>query len=87
MVKLLKECNRLKHVLSSNKEAQFYVEGILDGIDFVSSIKKEEFEEISKPLLNNFVPLIEKVLHLANLSISDINAVELIGGGVRIPKI
>lgn len=41
MVKLLKECNRLKHVLSSNKEAQFYVEGILDGIDFVSSIKKE----------------------------------------------
>jgi len=37
--------------------------------------------------MNSFVPLIEKVIRQANLSISDINAVELLGGGVRIPKI
>jgi len=31
MVKLLKECKSLKEVLSANKEANFNVEGLVDG--------------------------------------------------------
>lgn len=34
MIKLLKECNKLKEILSANKESRFFVENLLDNIDF-----------------------------------------------------
>jgi len=36
MLKLLKECNRIKEVLSANKDSSIYIEGLVDGQDFKS---------------------------------------------------
>lgn len=44
MVRLLAECNKLKEVLSANKEAVFQVEGLYDGNDFRSKIDRVTFE-------------------------------------------
>ena len=33
-IKLFHEANMVKETLSANKEAQIYVEGIMDGIDY-----------------------------------------------------
>lgn len=87
MVRLLSECNKLKEVLSANKEAVFQVEGLYDGTDFRSKIDRTTFEEKSQHLLDKLILPIEKTLALAGLTKDAIDQVELIGGGVRIPKI
>lgn len=48
MSRLLSECNKLKEVLSANKEALFQVEGLVDGNDFKSKIERKLFEEKSE---------------------------------------
>lgn len=87
MVKLFNECHKLKEVLSANKEATLFVEGLIDGIDFRAPIKRTEFEEEAKDLLEKVTTPIEKVLEIADKKITDVNVIEIIGGGVRIPKI
>lgn len=44
MIKLLHECEKVKEILSANKEANIYVEGIMDGIDFYDKISRTKFE-------------------------------------------
>lgn len=87
MVKLLKECNKVKEILSANKEMPFFSEGLLEGNDFKSAITRAKFEELSADLLAKIVVPIEIVLARANKTIDDIDEIELIGGGIRVPKI
>lgn len=46
-VKLLHKCADAKEVLSANKEAQVYIEGIIDGIDLKTVVKREVLEQSS----------------------------------------
>ena len=87
MVKLLKECNRVKEVLSANKEMSFFSEGLLEGNDYNSHVSRVKFEEASKELLSVVTKPIDIILARANKTIADIDIIELIGGGLRIPKI
>ncbi|EGR32714.1 hypothetical protein IMG5_073090 [Ichthyophthirius multifiliis] len=87
MVKLLKESNKVKEILSANKETQFFSEGLLDGNDFKSFITRSKFEEITSNLTQNVLIPVHKVLQMSNKTKEDIEIVELIGGGVRIPKV
>lgn len=87
MNKLFNKCHKLKEVLSANKEATLFVEGLIDGIDFRAPIKRSEFEELSQALLDSITKPIERILEIAQKKINDINVIEIIGGGVRIPKI
>lgn len=88
MTKLLRESNRMKEVLSANKqEVPFFVEGLVDGNDFKTRISREQFENACKPLLSRVLEPIETVLKTTNKTIADLDGIELLGGGVRIPKI
>lgn len=42
-IRLLAESEKIKLVLSANKEATIFVEGIMDGIDFSSTITRKQF--------------------------------------------
>ena len=42
-IKLFLESNQMKEVLSANKDATLFVEGIMDGIDFMEKITRAEF--------------------------------------------
>jgi molecular chaperone DnaK (HSP70) len=46
-VKLMHKCGDVKEVLSANKEAQVYIEGIIDGIDLKTVVKREILEQSS----------------------------------------
>lgn len=83
----MKEISKFKEILSANKEAFFYVESIMDDIDFKVLIERSTFESISRELVDKIPVHIEKVLNKAGKQVSDINAIEIIGGGVRIPMI
>lgn len=87
MVKLLKECNKAKEILSANRELPFFSEGLIDGNDFNSHITRAKFEELSAHLLEKVTLPITTVLERANKTVDDIEIIELIGGGIRIPKI
>jgi hypoxia up-regulated 1 len=87
MMKLLKESNTLKEVLSANKESQFSVEALLEGEDFRSKITREQFEQSASSIWARLTEVVDKVLKRANKTIAEIDEIELIGGGVRVPKV
>ncbi len=77
----------MKYVLSANKEATVYVEGIMDGIDFSATITRKEFEALAEETFKAVTSPIKRFLFDHDLKPSDLHGVELIGGGIRIPRI
>lgn len=54
MARLLKEANRVKHILSANAEASVNIEGLAEEVDFRSRISREQLEKaVSKAGLTN----------------------------------
>merc|ERR1719453_1218214 len=88
MSKLLKQAVKTKTVLSANEEIPVYVQSLYDDIDFnYGKISRKAFEEKSEHLFNLVTPAIDRALKMAKLEKADINAVEMLGGGVRVPRI
>jgi len=85
--KLLKESNRLKEILSANKQAQFYLENLFESTDLKSTVERHQFEEINKDLLAKLIRPIDEVLAKAGKTLDDVDAFEMVGGGVRVPKV
>lgn len=85
--RLRSECERLKRQLSSSTNAYLEIDGILDGIDFTSSMSRATFDNINSDLFRNCMEPLEKVLRDSKLSKSQIDEIVLVGGSTRIPKI
>ncbi|EJS44771.1 sse2p [Saccharomyces arboricola H-6] len=83
--RILCAAEKLKKVLSANTTAPFSVESVMDDIDVSSQLSREELEELVKPLLKRVTDPISKSLSQANLTVNDIEFVEIIGGTTRIP--
>lgn len=88
MLKLRKECERVKLHLSANTKVQFSVEYIMNDRDVSGSIDRAEFEALAAqsilPRLNN---LISGLLTKLNVNSADLYAIEVVGGAVRIPSV
>lgn len=80
-------CERLKKVLSANGEAPLNVESIMNDVDASSSLSRETFEGLTDHLLSRVNGPLEEALKNAGLSIEQVDAVELVGGSIRIPAI
>jgi heat shock protein 4 len=63
------------------------IEGLLEDIDYFHPMKREDFEKLSTSLLDRVLAPVKKALTDAELSASDIFAVEIVGGGSRIPAV
>ena len=74
-------------MLSANTEAPFIVEELLDGKDFKSSIKRQQLEDLAGDFFQRAARPLQRLLQRNALAPTDINAVELLGGGSRIPKL
>lgn len=85
--RIMKEAVKAKDVLSANKETQVKIGELVDYVTLQTSVKREEFEERAEHLFERVVAPIEMALAAANLTIEDIDQVEMLGGGVRIPKV
>jgi heat shock protein 4 len=86
-LKLLKECERIKTVLSANATVPFNVEFIMNDTDVSGSITRAEFEEMSGPLLKRLLAPVQQVLELTGTKKEELFAVEVVGGGTRIPAV
>jgi molecular chaperone DnaK (HSP70) len=84
---LRKQAGDVKKVLSANKDTPIFIQSLLGDTDFKSSITREKFLDISRNLLDRVTGPLERVLTEAGMDKSDINAIAVVGGGLRIPAI
>ncbi|CAA0837237.1 Heat shock 70 kDa protein 14 [Striga hermonthica] len=86
-LRLRAACEKLKKVLSANPEAPLNIECLMDEKDVRGFIKRDEFEEISIPILERVKRPLEKALAEAGLTTEHIHSVEVVGSGSRVPAI
>jgi heat shock protein 4 len=78
---------KLKKILSANAQAPLNIESLMDDKDVRAVLKREELEELVKPLLERVIAPLEQALAEAKLKIEDIDAVEMVGGCTRVPAV
>lgn len=85
--RLLKEAAKIKEVLSANKQASVKVPELLDYVTLQLTLERTEMEEKAAELFGRVTRPIEAALAKAGLSMDEIHQVELLGGGIRTPKV
>ncbi|KAL1292857.1 hypothetical protein HN51_053422 [Arachis hypogaea] len=86
-LRLRAACEKLKKVLSANPEAPLNIECLMDEKDVRGFIKRDEFEQLSLPILERVKGPLEKALAEAALTIENVHMVEVVGSGSRVPAI
>ncbi|KAK9471792.1 Hsp70 protein-domain-containing protein [Dipodascopsis tothii] len=89
LVRLHREAERLKNILSANTDTRFMIESLHNDVDFSGTISRMEFEAILmiSGILDRVAPPALTALEQAGLSLADIDAVILTGGSTRVPAV
>jgi L1 cell adhesion molecule like protein len=85
--RLTTACENAKKQLSSSTVATIEIDGLFDGIDFISTITRAKFENLCDDFFKRCMAPVEQVLRDSKMSKSDIHEIVLVGGTSRIPKI
>ncbi|KAJ8102894.1 Hsp70 protein-domain-containing protein [Lipomyces tetrasporus] len=85
LVRLHKEAERVKTILSANSEVRVSVESLHGDIDFRTMVSRTEFEEAIHDILPRISKPFEDALKAAKLDILDVQSVILMGGTTRVP--
>ncbi|CAD8054922.1 unnamed protein product [Paramecium sonneborni] len=86
-LRLLEAIEKARKVLSANSEAQISVEYLVEDEDFNTIIKREEFEQLAQPILQQILIKLELLYNqIQNLKLQ-IHSVEIVGGATRIPAV
>lgn len=67
-LKLYKEAERVKNVLSANADHQAQVEGLMDDVDFKTRVTREEFENLCTDLFDRVKATIEDALKISEVT-------------------
>lgn len=86
-VRVAAAVEKLKKVLSANAMAPINIESLMNDVDVRGMLKREELEELVKPLLDRAHIPLEQALAEAKLTKDDIDYVELVGGCTRVPAL
>ncbi|ETN02734.1 hypothetical protein PPTG_23878 [Phytophthora nicotianae INRA-310] len=87
MAKIRAQAKKTKTVLSANEEIPVVMQSLYNDIDFFTSMTRSKLEELSSDLFDRTLKPVEVALEKAGLTAADIDEIEIIGGGVRMPKI
>ncbi|KAF9907431.1 adenyl-nucleotide exchange factor sse1 [Lobosporangium transversale] len=87
LIRLMAGCEKLKKILSANSQAPLNIESIMEDRDVSSMMKRSEFEELAKDLISRVEAPIKQALEDAGMTIEEIDAVEMVGGSIRIPSL
>ena len=87
MAKLRIQANKVKQVLSANNDIPVYIDSLHDDTNYQAHINRATFEEICHDLLLRSSTPIVQALKAANMTLDDIDMIELIGGGMRVPRV
>lgn len=78
---------KLKKVLSANANAPINIESLMNDVDVRGFLKRDELEELVKPMLGRILEPVERALAEAKLKKEDLYAMELVGGCTRVPAV
>ncbi|KAL2120504.1 hypothetical protein VTJ04DRAFT_4531 [Mycothermus thermophilus] len=78
---------KTKKVLSANQQAPLNIESLMNDVDVRAMITRQEFEAMVEPLLNRIHTVLETALADAKLTKEDMDIIEVVGGGSRVPAI
>mmetsp|Transcript_40066 Transcript_40066/g.96730 ORF Transcript_40066/g.96730 Transcript_40066/m.96730 type:complete len:923 (+) Transcript_40066:162-2930(+) len=87
MTKLRIQANKIKHVLSANMEIPVHMDSLHDDMSLSLHITRAKFEELCEDLMDRAVAPVHEAIKSAGLELKDITAIEMIGGGMRVPKV
>jgi len=87
LVRVAAAAEKLKKILSANAQAPLNIESLMNDVDVQSMLKREDLEELVKPLLERATVPLEQALAEAKLKIEDIDAIEMVGGCTRVPSL
>ncbi|CAI5719979.1 unnamed protein product [Peronospora destructor] len=87
MAKIRAQAKKTKTVLSANEEIPVVMQSLYNDIDFFTTMTRSKLEELSSDLFKRTIKPVEMALKKAGLTVADIDEIELVGGGVRMPKI
>uniref|UniRef100_A0AAV1V1S3 Uncharacterized protein n=1 Tax=Peronospora matthiolae TaxID=2874970 RepID=A0AAV1V1S3_9STRA len=87
MAKIRAQAKKTKTVLSANEQIPVVMQSLHNDVDFFTSMTRAKLEELSSDLFERTLKPVEHALEKAGLTVADIDEIELIGGGVRMPKI
>jgi len=86
-VRVAAACEKMKKILSANASAPINIESLMNDVDVRGFLKREELEELMKPLLERATAPLEQALAEAKLKPEDIDGVEMVGGCTRVPSL
>ncbi|KAF9102279.1 adenyl-nucleotide exchange factor sse1 [Mortierella sp. AM989] len=87
LIRLMAGCEKLKKILSANSQAPLNIESIMEDRDVASMMKRTEFEELAQDLISRVEAPLKQILEDAGMTVADIDAVEMVGGSIRIPAL
>ncbi|WWD16084.1 hypothetical protein CI109_100509 [Kwoniella shandongensis] len=87
LVKLVREANRVKHILSANQEATVAIESLYNDVDYRSRLSRTALETAVQESIPLYSLPLTAALASANLTLSDITSVILFGGNTRVPLV
>jgi len=85
--RVLAAAEKLKKILSANQQGPLNIESLMNDIDVRAMITRQEFEAMVEPVLNRINGPLEQALAEAKLKVEDIDVVEVVGGGSRVPAV
>ncbi|WYZ45439.1 hypothetical protein EsH8_VIII_000755 [Colletotrichum jinshuiense] len=87
MARTIAAAEKCKKILSANQQSPVNIESIMNDIDVSAMITRQEFEAMVEPLLTRVHVPLEQALAEAKLTKDDIDVIEVIGGGSRVPAL
>ncbi|OAQ99744.1 hypothetical protein LLEC1_04374, partial [Akanthomyces lecanii] len=85
MAKLLKEAERVRHVLSANQNTGASFEGLYEDVDFKYKLGRADFETMAQDFPTRVAAVVNDALKMAGLDMVDIDSIILHGGATRTP--
>lgn len=85
VAKLLKEAERVRHVLSANQNTGASFEGLYEDVDFKYKLGRADFETMAQDFPKRVAAVVNDALKMAGLDMVDIDSVILHGGATRTP--
>ncbi|GAP88974.1 putative heat shock protein 70-like protein [Rosellinia necatrix] len=85
MAKMLKEAERLRHILSANVEAAGGFEALYEDVDFRYKVSRADFEKLAESHAARVSAAARKALDIAELDITQLDSIILHGGASRTP--
>ena len=87
MAKIRASAKKMKEVLSANEQIPLVIPSLHDDMDFSLPMSRTKLNDVASSVFAALVDPILMALKAANCTADDVDSIEIIGGGVRVPKV